>query len=197
MSYILAFLGSPHRGGNTETLLDEVLRGAKAYLPAGREKGAEVEKIILNELNIRPCQNCGGCDKTGRCVVQDDMQTIYPKLRRANSVIIASPVFFSSVSAQTKAMIDRNQCVWVEKYRLKKPVSEVKNNRRGALISLCAHRGKGHFKCSIKVTETFFLCQDIDFFDQILVDKVIRRGHTLKDPKILKRAYELGVALAS
>lgn len=190
MSYILGFLGSPHRNGNTETLLDEVLRGAK-------EKGAEVDKIILNELNIRPCQNCGGCDKTGRCIVQDDMQLIYPKLRKASAVIIASPVFFSSVSAQTKAMIDRNQCVWVEKYRLKKPVSEIKPPRRGALISLCAHKGKKQFKCSIKVAETFFICQDIDFFDQILVDKVIKRGHTLKDPKILKRAYELGIALAS
>lgn len=197
MSYILGFLGSPHRAGNTETLLDEVLRGAKTCLPAGREKGAEVEKIVLNELNIRPCQNCGGCDKTGRCVVQDDMQLIYPKLRKANAVIIATPVFFSSVSAQVKAMIDRNQCVWVEKYRLKKPVTDIKTPRRGALISLCAHRGKKQFKCSIKVAETFFICQDIDFFDQILLDKMIKRGQTLKDPEVLKRAYELGLALAS
>ncbi len=164
MSYILGFFGSPRRGGNTEILLDETLRSAK-------EKGAQTEKIILNELNIRPCQECGGCDKTGRCVVKDDMQDIYPKLRRANSVIVASPVFFSSVSAQTKAMIDRNQCVWVEKYRLKKPVTEVTAPRRGALISTCAHEGKEHFACSIKVVETFFLCQNIDFFDRILVDK--------------------------
>lgn len=190
MSYILGFLGSPHRNGNTETLLNETLRGAK-------EKGAEVEKIVLNELNIRPCQNCGGCDKTGRCVVQDDMQAIYPKLRKANSVILASPVFFSSVSAQLKAMIDRNQCAWAEKYLLKKPVTEVTTPRRGALLSLCAHRGKKQFKCSIKVAETFFICQDIDFFDQILVDRMIKRGKTLKDPKILNRAYELGIALAS
>ena len=135
MINVIGFLGSPHRAGNTETLLDETLRGAK-------EKGAEVEKIILNELNIRPCQNCGGCDKTGRCVVEDDMQPIYPKLRKANGVIVASPVFFSSVSAQTKAMIDRNQCVWVEKYRLKKPVAEITTPRRGALLALCAHKGK-------------------------------------------------------
>jgi hypothetical protein len=94
-------------------------------------------------------------------------------------------------------MIDRNQCLWVEKYRLKKPVSDVKSPRRGALISVCAHRGKKHFKCSIKVTETFFLCQDIDFFDQILVDKVSKKDCILKNPELLKRAYELGMALAA
>ena len=134
------------------------------------------------------------------------MQAIYPKLRQAQAVVIASPVFFSALSAQTKAMIDRNQCVWVEKYRLKKPVTELKTPhpapygvraRRGALIAACGHRGKKHFNCSIKTAETFFICQDIDFFDQILVDKIDLKGVIRKDPEVLQRAYELGTALAS
>ena len=110
---VLGILGSPRRGGNAEVLLDKALEGA-------RSGGVSVEKISLNELTIRPCQECGGCDDTGKCVIADDMAAVYNSVDRADIVILASPVFFGELTAQTKAMIDRFQCRWVGKYRLKK-----------------------------------------------------------------------------
>ena len=98
--YVLGFAGSPRRGGNSEILLDRVLEGAAS-------KGATVEKIAVSALKISPCRNCQGCASTGRCVVQDDMQLVYPKLCRAERIVVSSPIFFGTVSAQMKALIDR------------------------------------------------------------------------------------------
>ncbi len=124
---IIAFNGSPRKGGNTQLLLDEAVRGA-------RELGAEVTVHNLNTLSIRPCQNCGGCDDTGRCVIQDDMQMIHADIRSADRIILGSPIFFFSVSAQTKIMIDRCQAFWSEKYVHKKPVPPGPHGRKGLLI---------------------------------------------------------------
>ncbi|MCX5679166.1 MAG: flavodoxin family protein, partial [Candidatus Omnitrophica bacterium] len=116
---VLGILGSPRRGGNAERLLDKALEGAIAC-------GASAEKISLNELTIRPCQECGGCDDTGECVIVDDMSMIYSSVDKADCIILASPIFFGELTAQTKAVIDRFQCRWVKKYRLKKTSGVVK-----------------------------------------------------------------------
>jgi len=94
-STVLALCGSPRAGGNTELLVDSCLKGVEAG-------GVPGEKICLNELHISPCQECGGCQRTGWCVVQDDMQKVYQRLQQAKGVILASPIFFGSLTAQTK-----------------------------------------------------------------------------------------------
>ncbi len=101
---IVVFRGSPRRGGNTDVLLEETLRAAG--------NGNEVVLFTLNDMNIRPCQNCGGCNETGICVLTDDMDDIYPAIREADRIIVASPIFFFGLSAQTKIMIDRCQAFW-------------------------------------------------------------------------------------
>ncbi len=113
--YILALSGSPRRHGNSETLLDEVLRGAI-------EAGAETEKIIASNFRkLRPCVNCAHCMETGECIVQDEMQGLYPKFDRADGLVVASPIYFMGVSAFLKILIDRCQCYWSRKYVLKQP----------------------------------------------------------------------------
>lgn len=111
MMTVCGIAASPRRHCNTETLLDAALDAAAA-------SGAATEKIVLNELAIRPCQACGGCDRTGRCVIRDGMDTVYDVLLRADGLIIASPLYFASVTAQLKAMIDRCHCVWVRHFSL-------------------------------------------------------------------------------
>ena len=88
----------------------------------------------LNFMNIKPCQDCGGCTKTGICVVNDGMKDIYDAIRDADRFIVASPIFFYTVSAQTKTMIDRCQAFWCEKYLLKKEIPAGPDGRKGLLL---------------------------------------------------------------
>src|SRR3989338_614183 len=107
--YVLGINGSPRIGGNTNLLLDKALEGAK-------NKGAKIEKVILNKLKIVPCQECEVVRDDGTCKIEDDFQPLYDKIKKADAIILASPIFFGSLSAQTKIMIDRFQCYWRYKY---------------------------------------------------------------------------------
>jgi multimeric flavodoxin WrbA len=100
---ILSFLGSPRKNGNTAALLDAVLGGLR---DGGMKTG---EPVFLNDRNIRPCQGCNSCKKneSGMCVVQDDMQEIYPSIAGADMIILATPIYWWSVTAQMKLLIDR------------------------------------------------------------------------------------------
>ena len=122
---VVGISGSPRRGGNSEILLDRALEGA-------RSQGWEAEKIALSQLKFLPCQECAGCAKTGKCVLNDDMQLIYEKLTDSQALILASPIFFGSLAAQVKAMIERYQCRWVAKYLLGQ--KQAKSRMKGFLI---------------------------------------------------------------
>lgn len=99
---VLVLLGSPRKKGNTTTLARQIQKGAESA-------GAEVEMAYLNSLKIRPCQACYTCQKpdSSGCAVDDDMQSLYPKLLAAEAWVIASPVYWFSMSAQTKIFMDR------------------------------------------------------------------------------------------
>lgn len=99
---IVILMGSPRKEGNSATLAKQVTKGAKAT-------GAEVESFYLHTMNIQPCTACDECrEETGKdCVIDDDMQILYPKLRRADAVLIASPIYWFTISAQTKLFMDR------------------------------------------------------------------------------------------
>ena len=108
----IAFLGSPRENGNTELLLKETIRGIE-------EAGSSVHVFNLNQMDIMPCQNCGGCEDTGTCVYEDSMSQVYEAIRNAERIILASPIFFSALSAQTKIMIDRCQAFGVKNISLR------------------------------------------------------------------------------
>lgn len=97
---VLAVSASPRRGGNSDVLCDRLLKGAA-------EAGNEVEKINLSGLTISPCAACYGCRGSGRCVKKDDMERVLDKLIHADAIILATPVYFYSMDAQMKIMIDR------------------------------------------------------------------------------------------
>ena len=76
-------------------------------------RDAEIRRFFLNEMRFLPCQECENIRKDGKCKIEDDMQKLYPEIENADLVVVASPVFFGSVSAQIKMMIDRFQCQWL------------------------------------------------------------------------------------
>lgn len=188
MPTILAFAGSPRRGGNSEILLDGLIAGVK-------DKGGQVNKIILNELKISPCQECGGCDKSGCCVVDDDMQSIYKQLDSAGALVVASPIFFSGVSAQLKAVIDRCQCHWVRKFLLKQSPHE--NKRPGVFLSVRGQAGLDIFHCAVKPVKAFFGTEDVSYAHELLCDNIDAKGRISAHSDVLGQAYQLGWKLLS
>ncbi len=97
---VLGIVCSPRKGGNTEILMKEALSSAG-------DSGAETELLTLYDKNMKPCDGCYSCLKTGKCHIKDDIQDIYPKLIEADGIIWGSPVYFFSVTSQAKMLIDR------------------------------------------------------------------------------------------
>lgn len=184
---ILGISGSPRKGGNTDILLDKALEGAKSA-------GGVVEKVILNDLNFKPCQECAGCDKSGICIIEDDMQPLYKKLVEADRVIVASPVFFGSLSAQVKMMIDRLQCLWVSKYILKKAVSS-KQKRKGIFLCVGGAENKKFFENAKSIIKIFFTTLDIDYAGDLFYGGLDKKLAIKEREGALKKAFDLGISL--
>lgn len=97
---VLIISASPRKGGNSDTLCDQFRKGAE-------EAGNRVDKIRLAELSIDYCSACYTCKKIGHCVKQDDMEVVLSKMREADVIVLATPVYFFTMCAQMKTMIDR------------------------------------------------------------------------------------------
>jgi multimeric flavodoxin WrbA len=102
---VLIICGSPHANSHSDVLADAFATGAK-------ENGCTVETIKLSSKKIEPCLGCDACRKSGiwKCIQKDDMQEIYEHVQEANVIVLASPLYFLTVSAQLKAFIDRLYC---------------------------------------------------------------------------------------
>jgi len=185
---LLGINGSPRRGGNTEILLNNALFGAKT-------KGAEIESIALNNLKFAPCQECDIMPENGICLIKDGMATVYEKVLSADAVIIASPVFFGSVSAQTKMMIDRFQCVWLAQFEYGKKM--FLKARPGAFICVEASTRKDFFDNSRAVVKNLFATIDVKYTYELLVTGMEKKGLANQFPEVLEKAYRLGEDIVS
>jgi multimeric flavodoxin WrbA len=146
---IVAFNGSPRIGGNTDLLLQQTLHIAS-------ESGHNVTTYSLNDMDIKPCQDCGGCETTGHCIYDDEMSIVASAIRQCDRLILASPIFFFGLSAQTKIMIDRCQSFWCEKYLLKKPISGGEFKRKGLLILVGGMKNEIGIKGGEATAKAFF-----------------------------------------
>ena len=104
---VLILSGSPRKGGNSDILCDQFARGAA-------QAGHEVEKIRVAEKNIGYCRACYACKESGVRVIRDDMAGILQKMIDADVIVLASPVYFYSIDAQLKTVIDRSVARWTE-----------------------------------------------------------------------------------
>jgi multimeric flavodoxin WrbA len=184
---VLGIMGSPRMKGNTDLLLDEALKGAAS-------QQAEVEKILVDKLQIAPCKEYYACLKDGKCVIKDDMDDIYDKILAADAIIIASPMFFYTVSAQLMLLISRCQALWARKYVLKNmDIPE----KRGAFIAVGATRGKKLFEGPKLTVKYFFQAINARYTDELLIRGVDKKGEIKEHPTALSDAYELGKRLAA
>lgn len=191
MQKILAIYGSPRRKGNTTMLLDRAVQGAV-------EAGAEVEKIILRDLKMSPCLEIYGCKETGKCVIQDDFQKVHDQLLSCGGLMLASPIFFYTLSAQTKVLMDRCQSLWVKKYWMDKvPYGRWEAKRKGLFISAGATKGKKLFDGTLLSIKYFFDVLDMELWKALLYRGLDFEGDVFKHPEYLQEAYEAGKELAA
>lgn len=185
---VFIVLGSPRKGGNSDSLAAKVAEGIL-------EGNGEVESVRLNELNLRPCQGCGACNRTGVCIIDDDMPDIYKKCDEADRVLLASPIYFYGLSAQAKIFGDRMQAQWARRYLLKERY-RLAEKRKGYLISTAATKGKQLFDAAILTTRYIFDAMEMDYGGELVVRNVDKRRDVLALSEELERARQFGRAIA-
>lgn len=185
---IVGIYGSPRKNGNSAILLDRALEGVI-------ESGDSPEKVFLNDLDIKPCISCGRCAKSGACAIKDDMGIIREKIGLAEALIIASPVYFTSVSALVKIMVDRFHCAWVAKNMLKRNISSQK--KIGAFICVSAQYDKSYMVNARRIMRSFFNTADIEYGKELYCGGFDEKGSIEKDKKAMMDAYQLGRFIAA
>jgi multimeric flavodoxin WrbA len=175
---ILALIGSPRKGGNTDTLADQILKGAK-------DSGHISEKIYLHEYEISPCTDCRKCKKGDYvCPIKDGMKTIYPKMERADLIVFGTPIYWYGPTGPMKLLMDRMRPFAANKKLRGKKWIVVAPSQEGA-------------SASKPLLEMFSLS-----FDYLgmkcagkLLPKAYERGEVKGNRKVMDRAYRLGTSL--
>ncbi len=184
MVVILGILGSPHPHGNTAVLLDAFMKGA-------RDAGAETVLLEITRLDISGCNACNKCQDTGDCVMMDDMTKVYDSIERADVVVLATPLYFSGMSSQLKAVIDRGQCLW---HRERKGRGLM--DKHGYLLAVGAMEN-ANFKNVLSEVRSYFIGVGISYQGEVTVPGIESEGDILTHTSDLSRAYEMGYSAVS
>ncbi len=176
--FILGIQGSPRKKGNTNYLLHAFMDEVEKY-------GPQTALIEVTKKNIVPCLGCGYCEKKGYCITKDDdmASEIYGLLRKADAVIIASPIYFYNVTSQIKALIDRSQALWARKYKLNL-TDPARNYRQGFLLVQGATRGKNLFVGVDLTAQYFFDAIGAEFNGSLTYRRIENPGDMEKHPTL-------------
>ena len=172
---VLILSGSPRKKGNSDLLCDEFLRGAK-------ESGNQVEKIFVCDKKIGYCKACYYCEKSGdTCAIKDDMAEILEKIHLADVIVMASPVYFYSIDAQLKALIDRCVAQW----------TKIKN-KEFYYIMTAAEDSETVMDCTLECFRGFAKCLDGSVEKGVIYAKGFYKAGEVKDSSKMLEAYEMG-----
>lgn len=187
---VLGIYGSPRKGGNSDLLLDETLAGAE-------KAGAEIERVYCRKLKMKGCVECGGCDKTGKCVLDDDMQSVYPLMEQADAIVLSAPMFFYDIPAIAKALVDRSQACW-SKRMLTKTKEERKHydSGKGYLIGVGATKGKNLFYAPELVCKYFYDAMDMSYEGALEFRGLEGKGQVKDSEEHLQEARQFGRKIA-
>lgn len=177
--FVLGIQGSPRKNGNTQDLLS-------MFMDQTEKSGARTQTLVVREMDIQPCRELIVCEKKGFCPIKDDMETrIYPLLKQADLIVLASPVFFYNVPAQLKALIDRCQMFWGRKYRLelKEPNA---GNRQGFLLACGGSGGKKLFDGLELTAKIFFDALSVKYKGGLTYRHIESPGQMAAHPDVKK-----------
>ncbi len=185
---VLGFQGSPRKKGNTSFLLS-------TFMQAVEKLGAQTRIIEVTQKNIIPCKEYVVCEKKGYCPIDDDIKTeIYPLIRQAEVVVLATPIFFFNMTAQLKAVVDRCQLFWARKYKLKL-TDPAKKTKRGFLLSVGASKGKSLFEGLQLTAKYFFDAIDARFEGSLTYREIEGPKDMAKHPNVLADVEKAAAAL--
>jgi putative NADPH-quinone reductase len=187
---VIGILGSPLIEGNTALLLDRALKGAE-------EAGCTVEKIIVVNLDFQACQEMMFCTEHETCILDDDMQAMYPKIRDAAAIIVATPVMTMGIPGKLKSFIDRFQVFFMAKYVRKKSLvsKEKKQERKGLFICISGMKIPEVFVGAKLTIKAFFDIVDCQYSDELLINDMDSIRDLHKRPDLVEAAYLKGLAL--
>ena len=179
MKKVLILSGSPRKGGNSDILCDEFMRGAL-------DAGNQVEKIFVAGKNVAPCTGCYFCrNHGGRCALNDDMSDILQKIIDCDVLVLSSPVYFYSMSAQLKAVIDRTVARWTEIA-----------NKELYYITTAAEEDEDTMDGTLACMRGFAKCIDGYYEQGVLYGKgVAEKGEVVNRPELMQIAYEMGMSV--
>lgn len=172
---VLILSGSPRKGGNSDLLCDEFLRGAL-------EAGNEAEKVFVRFKKIAPCSACYYCrDHGGACAIQDDMAEVLDKMQAADIIVMASPVYFYSIDAQMKALIDRCLARWT-----------ALPNKEFYYIVTCADTDREATETTLACFRGFAVCLKGAEEKGVIYGTGVYEPGSVKGKAVMKQAYEMG-----
>jgi multimeric flavodoxin WrbA len=187
---IVAVYGSPRRNGNTSTLLKQAVAGA-------REAGAQVEEIVLRDLKLSACLEIYSCKTEGECRIRDDYQRVRDTVLSGAGLMLASPIFYYTVSAHTKAFMERFHSVWVKQHWIEKDAPALPAARRkGLFIAAGATRGRKLFDGTLLSIRYFFDTLDMDLWKALLYRGLEFEQDAQSRPDYLAEAFSTGKELA-
>jgi multimeric flavodoxin WrbA len=184
---VLGISGSPHRHGNTETLLDQFLEGAQSA-------GAGVEKVILKDLDYTPCRGCNACHKDGNCIVKDDAPPLLERIMAADCVAIASPIYSMGITAQLKGFIDRGQYLWARRFVTKTLEFSPEHlaRHKGIFISTAGQNWDHVFDGAYPSLTALFHDAGFDYYDNIVANNMDTWKGIKNHPTALDEAFRKG-----
>ncbi len=184
---ILALNGSPRKNGNTETVLDAFLRGAESA-------GAVYKKIRLTDLDFKRCRGCNACHKKGVCVIHDDLTPIFDEVLAADILVLASPIYSMTVTAEMKAFIDRGQFLWAQKFVTKNVVFSEEHlaTHTGVFISTSGQPLSHIFDAAFPVVRAFFNDAGFAYTENVLFAGMDAHGGVKEWPQSTDTAFARG-----
>lgn len=188
---ILGIAGSKRKKGNTSILVQEALQAAQ-------KEGAKTELIFLGDHSIKDCLGCEGCKDTYRCVINDDMQKIYPLLLESDGIILGSPTYFYNISADMKAFIDRCYCfeVFAEEDRsCWLSINEALGGKYAAVIVVCEQQDEKDLGFTSEAMSLALQALGYRVIDQVKVFNLFKAGEALNDDDALQRSRKAGERL--
>jgi multimeric flavodoxin WrbA len=182
---VLGISTSPRIQSNSDMLLRRALAGAESA-------GAKTVYVRLSDYTVGPCLACNACLATGYCRVADDYPQLLNDIIEADRLVFATPVFFMSVCAQAKMLIDRGQCLWAYTHIAKKQLFTPERDRRAMVIAVAGSKSKKQFE-SIRLTmRSYFDAIQMNYTFNLFVSEVDAPGEIEKHPLALEEAHRLG-----
>lgn len=187
MTTMLVINGSPRKGGNTETVLNAFIEGAK-------EVGAEVTTIRLVEIEHKNCKGCNACHKNGVCVIKDALTPVFDQMLESDILVLASPIYSMTVTAEMKSFIDRGQFLWAQKFIRKTLVFAAAHlkKHKGVFLGTSGQDLPYIFDSAFPVVRAFFNDSGFSYADNVLFPGMDKHGGVQGWPESVVEAKKRG-----